>query len=978
MATASIYVSPTGDSGNTVTELTYSTGSAAWSLVDDYPTENQGDYIYVTEVSGGAGYVRFSFPAVTARHSTIAKVVLHCTGTLPYNSLVTFGMQFGSYHSTPAQGSGALAIETTVNPATGSAWTWNDFADNSYAGLYIANGGDSSYGTYIFMVYLEIVYTLCPQVTVDTLGAARDSDMRHVIQSAVCRLNSGGYLESLRWEIASDSEGTTLLSDSGTIATTGTDGQTLAWIHTWTPASSATYYLRVGVVCEDHAAIYWVTKSIAITVPTITASSVSQQGEYLVATMTISDPTCAKGMMFYAGGDSTPMELSGSTLRGVLWVERGDIAWSIVTLTPWATLSVQGTIYVTYKPQAGIHIYQGDAELNASGASLVENICPDATTCSFTVDADDIDITEQLVVKVHGKRWHMNIVNADDNDDGTVNVRAVDAGQTALRRTVTLAQLPTDSWSIAQRLGLRWAQDYAGLLPMLMVDAQWTDTAVSDILTQLAVLNEVTFIMHDQSVHVLGQNGEPVIAISKGRQRDCSQLTNHVREEYTVATYPSPAGLWSLTPARWTGTVVAATYTATTRLKPPSGAVAWLKATGAVSIASLSAVLADYDRFHMYWAPAASGNLTIRLEQDSSNYLEKTITYAGSVATGWLATASSSDGVATHTYNNGGTYAAITLQFDDTCLVRVREVKSGADVYVTPWMQMGTQAVNVPLNSTLVVDSLVVEVTQLHLIDVMYGVRCVAATLQAIQSVVIGSGAGTRIVWQGSANPSGAGGAVDSSTMSGGVPFPALTPDMTVTVIPSGDGSLYVTVTQPCTVAQTQLSIVPITIPESSPLQQEVDLALTDFTKTGNPVTFVKMTLTATGDNYYDAPSLKNTRGTRRSVEVFAAGWTQADDRPMIRTSDQWRNADVARAFAQSLLDKYSVPLVSYTETVDWDCPVDIGDIVATPDGDMVVNAIAWNPDAMTKTVRVGERIRNTVEWMRQVNQAVSDLQRMV
>lgn len=975
MATASIYLNPTGDSGNTVTGLTYSTGSAAWSLVDDYPTENQGDYIYVTEQSGGAGYVNFSFPAVTPRHSTIAKVVLHCTGTFPYNSQVTFALQFGAYHGTLQAGQDP--IETTVNPATGSAWTWNDLAYNSYAGLYIANGGSSSYGTYIFMVYLEIVYTLCPQVTVDTLRAARDSDMRHVIESAVCRLNSGGYLESLRWEIASDSGGTTLLADSGTVATIGTDGQTLAWIHTWTPASSATYYLRVGVVCEDNPTVSWVTVSIAITIPTITASSVSQQGEYLVATMTISDPTCAKGMMFYAGGDSTPMELSGSTLRGVLWVERGDIAWSIVTLTPWATLSVQGTVTVTYTPQPGIHLYQGDAELSATGISLVENICPGVAECSFTALIADIDITEQLVVKAHGKRWHMNVASADDNDDGTASFKAADAGKASLERTVTLAQLPTDSWSIAQLLGLQWAQDYAGLLPVLMVDAQWADTSVGNILEQLALLNAVTFVMHDRSIHVLGQTGEPVIAISKGRQRDLTQITNHVKEEYTIADYPSPAGLWSLTPSLWTGTVVAAAYTAATRLKPPSGAAAWLKATGAVSISGISAVLADYDRFHAYWSPATSGNLTIRLEQDGSNYLEKTIAYAGTVATGWLATASSSDGVATHTYLNPFTYSAITLQFDDTCLVRVREIKSGVDVYVTEWMQFGTQAVNVPLNPLLAVDSLIVEVTQLHLIDVVYGVRCVAATLQTIQSVSVGSGTGSRIVWQGSASPSGAGGAVQGSDMSG-VPFPAITSDMTVNVVPTGNGSIYVYVTQSCTVTRTQLSVVPVTIPESSPLQQEIDLALTDFTKIGNPVTIVKMTLTATGDNYYDVPALKNTRGTRRIVEVFATGWTQANDKPWTRRSDQWRNADVARAFAQSLLDKYSVPLVSYTETVDWDCPVDIGDIVATPDGDVVVNAIAWNPDAMTKTVRVGERTRNTVEWMQQVNQAVSDLQRMV
>jgi len=179
-------------------------------------------------------------------------------------------------------------------------------------------------------------------------------------------------------------------------------------------------------------------------------------------------------------------------------------------------------------------------------------------------------------------------------------------------------------------------------------------------------------------------------------------------------------------------------------------------------------------------------------------------------------------------------------------------------------------------------------------------------------------------------------------------------------------------------VTQPQLTILLVVINESAPMYQEIDLSLGDFLKTGNPITLAKVTLTATGEHYYDAICLVNTRKTRKSVDVYTADWSQSTDKVWNRKTDQWRNPDVARTFAQALLAIYAVPLAQYTETVDWNSPIQLGDLVTTPSGDLVVNAVSWDPDTTTKTVRVGQRVRDTLEWMQSVNGKMSDLERMV
>jgi len=904
-------------------------------------------------------------------HTSIDGSMTYLQGQLQHTSTwyLTSGATIG-----PNAASQTVTVQISTCPWTGAAWTWSDLL-TVIMGNHLTSGSAANVTVTLEDIYLTITYTPCAQVTVDTLALVRDADMRHVIQSAIVRVPATGNLQSLRFQIANDSAGTSVVIDSQAQTITAIDGQGETWVHTWTPSASGVYWLRVGVVCEDNPTTWWGTYALSINLASLTGCTVVQQGEYLYAEVTLSDPTAASGMMFYAGGDGAAMERDGSIMKAHLWVGIGDIAWSVIIVTPWVSLMRQGVIYVTYQPQSGIQIYDGDKQLAISDVTLDEPIVPDVPTCRFTTP-DTVLVTDVITVKSHGQRWRMTIDALNNNDDGTYAVTCKDRGAAMIARQVTLSQLPIMSWGIALRLGVKWAADYAGLLTAVVVDAQWEDTAVADILLQLAYLNSVSFAVRDGAVYVLPQTGEAKVSVSKGQQLDSSQLKNHIHEEYTIADYPSPASYLTTLPAAWTGTAVAADYIPSTRLRPPSHAVSWLHATDAIATTLVGATLADYDRVHGYWTPVvAGGSLTIRLEQDSSNYLEKTVAYSGTMATGWLATADNSQGIATHTYNRPGPYAGIVLQFDEGCTVRVREIKGGVDVYTTPWLEVGTEEVTIPLGmGETPVDALVVEVTNLHVVDTVYGIRCMAATLQLLVNDLVPVGSAPHIVWQ---------------TM-----FTWRASDGNVTVNPplqegdtfyhqstvNADGSLdiYAYVERTSPIMQKQTSIVPFVVTETAPLYQELDIALADFTKTGNPVTLAKITLTATGEHYYDAVCLVNTRKTRKSVDVYTVDWSRSSDRPWNRKTDQWRNPDVARNFAQALLNIYSKPLAQYTEVVDWNSPVQLGDLVTTPSGDLVVNAVSWDEQSLTKTVRVGQRVRDTVQWIQSVGQDITDLKRMV
>ncbi len=973
---------PNAESGYTSSYWTIAGGAASIHAA-------LGDNSDPTYVKCSQNYqsLTLSYPAPTGLASgrVLTKVTVHVRarsdgGTVTSNFAIS-GKSLSNSVSTSNTSTANYDIDLTRSPS--GTWTVGDLA----GGFSLVVSGNTGFAGFTFVeVWVVLTYDPLPQVTLDNLSLQRDADMKHAIEFATVRLNTSGVLETVRWEIAADAAGSSLLADSGVVTTTAIEGQVLSYGLLWSPPASGVYYVRIGVTCVDHETTYWTTLVVQITLPTILSSSVQQQGEYIVATATVSNTSLVRGVLFYCGGDSVALELSGGVFRGTLWVERGDVSWTLTIATVWTTLAVQGILHVDYPVVPGIRVYQGDQQLDVKAVQLVERLVPDVPEASFTIASDAIDLTSPVVFRADGRQWKMAVMSAQANDDeGTYSVSCKDIGYRVLAQRITSSRLPSTTWGIAMQLGLQWAKDYTADLTALMTDTQFDDMQVSDILASMATLNGVRFGIRSGRISCYRQDTTPVMRLVKGKQLDCSQVINHVIEDYTVASYPSPVSYLTLLPSLWTGTVSAASAVPTSYLKPLSGASAWLKATGAISTTGLSALLSDYDHVHFWWSPVTAGSLTIRLAQDGSNYLEKTIPYAGSVATGWLATGPSSGSIANHTYSLKYRYHSVQLTFSDTVTVRIREVSGGTDVYVTPWQQVGTDPVSIPLDTSLsAVDSLVVECTNLHLLDTgVYGIRCTAATLNTLQMVPMTSSDGTRIVWQGYLTVDPTRPDANGNIIQGSLPPTGSGQTLHTIVLghDAGGGTtdvaqMYAYITESCAYTSYMLQIVPVTIAEQTPLDQEVNLELAGFTKTGNPLTLATITLTATGDNYYDSVCLQNVKGLVKTVEAFASGWTPASDIPTHRKGDQWCNSSVAQAFANAYLALYQNPLVTYTEPLPLAAPAHLGDMVDTADGVLPVTQVTFDNDAGMKYVVAGIPSGDTLSWMSSVDTKLRNLER--
>src|SRR5664280_649979 len=116
------------------------------------------------------------------------------------------------------------------------------------------------------------------------------------------------------------------------------------------------------------------------------------------------------------------------------------------------------------------------------------------------------------------------------------------------------------------------------------------------------------------------------------------------------------------------------------------------------------------------------------------------------------------------------------------------------------------------------------------------------------------------------------------------------------------------------------------------------------------------------------------------AVDVYAVGWTAALDNPLIRTTDQWTDPAVATAFANALLTLHSVPVISYSELVDWNTLVSLGDVVITPTGQLIVNAVIWDAGTGQKTLTVGSAVAvaSMAKWINDANNTLAQLQRIV
>lgn len=135
-------------------------GSSEWQCVDEYPSPDTTNYLYVYPTNR---YESFVFPDTGAEHKTVNSVELHFYGRRGILS----SFEFQPFVRVDGQDYLGSAIELTstytdyaqafdYNPDTGNAWTQDD-VDSLEAGM---KSSSSTYGGRIAQVYAVVDYTL--------------------------------------------------------------------------------------------------------------------------------------------------------------------------------------------------------------------------------------------------------------------------------------------------------------------------------------------------------------------------------------------------------------------------------------------------------------------------------------------------------------------------------------------------------------------------------------------------------------------------------------------------------------------------------------------------------------------------------------------------------------------------------------------------------------------------------------------------
>jgi hypothetical protein len=145
-------------------------------------------------------------------------------------------------------------------------------------------------------------------------------------------------------------------------------------------------------------------------------------------------------------------------------------------------------------------------------------------------------------------------------------------------------------------------------------------------------------------------------------------------------------------------------------------------------------------------------------------------------------------------------------------------------------------------------------------------------------------------------------------------------------------------------------------------LFDEIDLPLSAFTKTGSPTTFISAILSATGANFYDGLCLYANQPTNRYVDAKSrAGTRKMPD----RTGDGFGSENAARAFANGLLALVSTPAKDYAIEKPLDTDIELGDPVDCDGENLAVYAITYDFERGNMVVKVGKRVQETLEVLK-------------
>ena len=502
-----------------------------------------------------------------------------------------------------------------------------------------------------------------------------------------------------------------------------------------------------------------------------------------------------------------------------------------------------------------------------------------------------------------------------------------------------------------------------------------------------------------------------------------AKVYDAVQASYALKQYPTPDTVLTVNDAAsWIGSVSDTPCVDTTLLLPPSGAVSMLHCIGNVSIGGLSISLSALDKLMMNWNPVTATTVLVSLQQDASNKLEFTHYFNGQVGAGFIlniGSASTDTLVKNITLSPVQYVKTVAGNTTANCSYRVTLLDAGG---TTLWQDVwrntlsNTFETDIPENVSQVFQATTVrlEFTNLYPIGVDYGVQVIECDIQ-VQTQVQHTGSHVQtdstLVWDQSwggyqggswngylvvCSPPGPLSAllagqtyqvVMDSLPSSSKLYPYLgnvqcriepqgaryAGAFDVLLCVNGCGNLSLTEQAHITLSVVETvqdwSWYPFYFMWSSSfnLFEAVDLPLSGFVRTGNPVTVTMIALSFVGDNYIDTLCLEADNPLTLTVMAGAG--------PRVYIEQTiFGSAEGARAYANGLLPVVSVAREQYTRDVPLSTDLSVGDTVNCDDVNMTVYAIDYRQDG--KTIAAGRAMDTLMTRLQEQARRIDTLER--
>lgn len=683
-----------------------------------------------------------------------------------------------------------------------------------------------------------------------------------------------------------------------------------------------------------------------------------------------------------------------------VYVQASDLVGTVSTLPIVYVAAYELTEY-------GIDIYSGDAKLDTIEPILHDALLPDLPTLNFSC-ATLLSGTIQAVIRERGLRQYQFTI-ATVAISGPLYVYTCLAAESyALTTAIMTFQTAYGSTANAIRL-LAPALNIVSpeLLAQTTYPQLYVNIAPTEIIKQLLIQALAQASVRNGNLYVFPldvsaqipdyhmQRADPLT----GWQKDAN-VYDAVMAHYTVKQYPSPDTVLTLNDAaNWIGTVTDVTQVASTLLPVPSGALGMLKSVGNCNRAGLSAAFKNFDRLRFNWNPPDVGaTVTVSLQQDASNKLELTHTFAGEQSVGFGLTGTVPADILTKEIPLSPIQyvTKVTGSTTGACSYRVTLLyENGATQWVDVWRSTigNTFQADVPTDiSHIHTGTVRIEFTNLYLIGAVYGVQVVTCDITVQTYANVGSHAQvvSSVVYQLTyhaipdtyqqyqsqglsalpAPPAGQWYKYIFSVVNGNYPYLYdLVTSWAVRFEGPGSPPWLGTVTVTLMEIVQDYAWVPVSFSWSPAfnLFESVTIALVDMVRTGNPTNLATIALTWTGDNYLDA--LVMVADNPLPVTVRAGTGQQA-----YTVTDDFGSEVGAQAYADGLLPVVSVAREQYTRDVPLETDLSVGDTISGDGAPMTVYAVDYRQNG--KTLAAGRAMDTLMTRLAEQARRIGTLER--